>query len=133
MSIITRIQKDHDEIKRYYQEYEKFRATGDWKEATKWYNQLAWGIAQHAATEELVLYPFMEKHAIGNVAQNRLELQTVKEDIVKLESMEVRQIEFQELLRKAMNVLENHMAHEVSSLESTFFDVLDRCWFSSHS
>lgn len=112
MSLITRIQKDHEQITNFYQEYEKFRAALSWDEATRWYNQFAWEVARHSASEEVVVYPFMEKHAIGNVAQNRLEHQLVKEDLAKIQSLDIQRPEFHALMQKVIKALEDHMANE---------------------
>lgn len=112
MSIITHITKDHDEAKSFYREYTKFRASNNYHDATKWYNQLIWEIARHSVAEELVLYPFLEEQKFGDVAENLREHQEVKENLAKLEKMNIQDIEFDKLLRLTMTSLEEHMARE---------------------
>jgi len=43
----------------YYDEYVK--AKGDPAQQTRWSNQLIWEVARHAVSEELVVYPLMER------------------------------------------------------------------------
>ena len=56
-----------------------------------WANQLRWEVARHAAGEEIVVYPLMEKHlgAEGTrlADEDRAEHQTVKELLYQLESL----------------------------------------------
>lgn len=42
--------------------YDRIKATNDEAEKVQWRNQLTWTIARHAISEELTLYPAMEKH-----------------------------------------------------------------------
>jgi len=46
----------------YYDEY--VRSKGDPAQQTRWSNQLIWEVARHAVSEELVVYPLMER-ALG--------------------------------------------------------------------
>jgi iron-sulfur cluster repair protein YtfE (RIC family) len=139
MSIITRIKKDHQEIKNFYAEYEKFRDAVAWDDARQWYNQFAWEVARHSASEEVVLYPYMEKHAVGNVAQNRMEHQVVKENLARLETLNVNQQEFHDLMRRLFMALEDHMQTEetielpaLSNVASiNRLDSLGKCPFAS--
>lgn len=44
----------------YYDQYVK--STGDADAQDRWARQLIWEVARHAVSEELVIYPLMEKH-----------------------------------------------------------------------
>ena len=46
-----------------YGYHDNFKATvGDADAQQRWVNQLFWEVARHAAGEELIVYPLMEKH-----------------------------------------------------------------------
>lgn len=42
--------------------YEKIKSAPDLETKTRWRNQLTWTLARHAISEELTVYPAMEKH-----------------------------------------------------------------------
>jgi hemerythrin superfamily protein len=46
-----------------FDEYADYlRSATDAAEKVRWRNQLTWSVARHALSEELTLYPAMEKH-----------------------------------------------------------------------
>jgi iron-sulfur cluster repair protein YtfE (RIC family) len=112
MSLISQITKDHNEVKNFYKEYEKYRKANDFVEAKKWYNQFAWEVARHSAAEELVVYPIMQKHNIAGIEQNLSEHQEVKEKLARTEALDIENTEFQTIMQTVMNSLEEHMSNE---------------------
>lgn len=46
----------------YYEEYNKAVDAKDNDAASRWARQLTWEVARHAAGEEIIVYPLMEKH-----------------------------------------------------------------------
>ncbi|KAG9043844.1 hypothetical protein FS842_001697, partial [Serendipita sp. 407] len=59
-TLIEAIKADHQEMYDYYDEY--IRAEGDIDAQGKWGRLLTWEVARHAAGEEIVVYPLIEKH-----------------------------------------------------------------------
>ena len=58
-SISQAIGNDHKGIDRYIDE---LRGAKTLQEQVEWRNALAWRLARHAISEELTMYPAMEKH-----------------------------------------------------------------------
>lgn len=58
-TISEAIGADHQLFDDYY---ENIKNTTDDAAKVRWRNQLTWTIARHAISEELTLYPAMEKH-----------------------------------------------------------------------
>ena len=58
-SISDAVTKDHRELEEYYNNI--LNAT-DADTQTRWQNQFTWELARHSISEELVVYPAMEKY-----------------------------------------------------------------------
>ena len=108
-TIINEIVKDHNEIKAFYNEYDKHYRNPNYHEAKKWYNQLAWEVARHSVSEEVVLYPWMAKQTKIDVEKNKMQHQGVKEKFAQLEKLNVDDASFHSLLKSAMQDLLAHM------------------------
>ncbi|KZV99650.1 hypothetical protein EXIGLDRAFT_640372 [Exidia glandulosa HHB12029] len=110
------IKEDHDEMYQYWSAYKKAYAAKDVDTATKWVNQLRWEVARHAAGEEIVVYPLMEKN-LGEKGKkladhDRSEHLQVKKDLVTLEGLQVGTTEFDTLMNKIMDHLKHHNDEE---------------------
>ncbi|KAK7691560.1 hypothetical protein QCA50_004959 [Cerrena zonata] len=111
-TLFQAIKEDHEEMYEYHDQYKRAREKGDVEAQTRWINQLRWEIARHAVGEEIVVYPLMEKH-LGEKGKkladhDREEHTRVKEDLYKLEGMQVSSAEFHELLTRMMADLHHH-------------------------
>ena len=58
-TISTAIGNDHRLIDSYA---ERIKSAATIQEKTEWRNQFTWALARHAVSEELTMYPAMEKH-----------------------------------------------------------------------
>lgn len=58
-TISEAISGDHKSLDEYA---DRIRSSTSVAEKTKWRNQLTWALARHAISEELTMYPAMEKH-----------------------------------------------------------------------
>ena len=58
-TISEAIGADHKLIDSYA---DKIKSSTTEQEATEWRNQFTWALARHAISEELTMYPAMEKH-----------------------------------------------------------------------
>ena len=58
-TISEAISGDHKSLDEYA---DKIRSSTSLEDKTKWRNQLTWALARHAISEELTMYPAMEKH-----------------------------------------------------------------------
>ena len=58
-TISEAIGNDHADIDTYYENIKNAKDDG---EKVRWRNQLTWTLARHAISEELTMYPAMEKH-----------------------------------------------------------------------
>ncbi|KAF8070169.1 hypothetical protein FPV67DRAFT_1412816 [Lyophyllum atratum] len=108
------IEKDHQEMYDFYDEYVKSAGNADAQE--RWATQLRWEIARHAIGEEIVVYPLMEQH-LGQQGtkladQDRADHQVVKESLYRLESLHPGSKEHGDLLKNVMDVLHRHNDHE---------------------
>ncbi|KAI9872314.1 MAG: hypothetical protein M1830_001239 [Pleopsidium flavum] len=112
-TISEAIGNDHKAIDRYI---DNLRNAPDIKTKTEWRNQLTWALARHAISEELTMYPAMEKHMgqegtdLTNV--DREQHQAVKEDLYKLQSMSPDDNLFVPLLDRLVDDLHRHIEHE---------------------
>ncbi|TEB30763.1 HHE domain-containing protein [Coprinellus micaceus] len=108
--LFNAVADDHQEMYQYYDEY--VRNKGNTEAQTKWSNQLIWEIARHAVGEEIVIYPLMERHlgqeGVKLADHDRDDHQFVKENLYKLESMNVGTPEYDGLLRSVMDHLHEH-------------------------
>lgn len=115
--------------------YEKIKSAPDLETKTKWRNQLTWTLARHAVSEELTLYPAMEKHLgqegieLTNVDRQQHQAvrsatpmlsicstnsKQVKEDLHMLQSLSPSNPEFMYLLERLMRDLHHHIEHEAN-------------------
>ncbi|EAU86663.1 HHE domain-containing protein [Coprinopsis cinerea okayama7 len=101
---------DHQEMYEYYDQYLKNR--GDKAAQQRWVNQLIWEIARHAVGEEIVIYPLMEQHlgakGVELADNDRRDHQFVKENLYKLENMEVGTENYDALLKTVIDHLRVH-------------------------
>ena len=58
-TITEAISADHKAIDGYA---EKIQSSSSLQEKIEWRNQFTWALARHAVSEELTMYPAMEKH-----------------------------------------------------------------------
>lgn len=58
-TISEAISTDHQALDLYA---DNIRSSTTLEDKTKWRNQLTWALARHAISEELTMYPAMEKH-----------------------------------------------------------------------
>lgn len=58
-TISEAIGNDHQAIDSYA---DKLKAASTLQEKIEWRNQFTWALARHAVSEELTMYPAMEKH-----------------------------------------------------------------------
>ncbi|KAL8955734.1 MAG: hypothetical protein Q9193_006523, partial [Seirophora villosa] len=58
-TISEAISEDHHALDLYA---DNIRSATSIEDKTKWRNQLTWALARHAISEELTMYPAMEKH-----------------------------------------------------------------------
>lgn len=128
--LLKNITQDHSEIRTYYKEYSKLRSELNFSEAKKWYNQFAWEVARHSAAEEIVLYPFLEQQQRYDVQKNIDQHQEVKQKLAQIESMDIQEKEFDNIVQSIMKSLEEHMkleeADELPDLEKAIsVDILD--------
>ncbi|KAL8766363.1 MAG: hypothetical protein Q9209_006833 [Squamulea sp. 1 TL-2023] len=132
-TISEAISADHKLLDQYA---DKIRSSTSLDDKIKWRNQLTWALARHAISEELTMYPAMEKH-LGEegmqltntdrdqhqavrmpvfsfcrfVADQYFDRQ-VKEDLYKLQSLSPASSEFTPLLDRLMTDLHEHIKHE---------------------
>ncbi|EJD45988.1 HHE domain-containing protein [Auricularia subglabra TFB-10046 SS5] len=129
-TLTAAIKEDHDEMYEYWTAYKKALAVRDIDMAQKWVNQLRWEVARHAAAEEIVVYPLMERN-LGEKGRkladhDRAEHQQVKTNLVTLERLEVGTPEFDRLMNQVMDHLKHHNDDEerddLPALEPTLGD-----------
>lgn len=58
-TISEAVSGDHKSLDEYA---DQIRLSTSLEDKTKWRNQLTWALARHAISEELTMYPAMEKH-----------------------------------------------------------------------
>ncbi|KAL8708417.1 MAG: hypothetical protein Q9220_006707 [cf. Caloplaca sp. 1 TL-2023] len=112
-TISEAISEDHKALDLYA---DKIRSSRTLDDKTKWRNQLTWALARHAISEELTMYPAMEKHLGEEGLQltntDREQHQAVKEDLYKLQSLSPSSDSFLPLLDRLMTDLHEHIKHE---------------------
>ncbi|KAK5015902.1 hypothetical protein LTR16_001365 [Cryomyces antarcticus] len=96
--------------------YEQIKAGTDLKTKTQWRNQLTWALARHAISEELTVYPAMEKHlgeeGLKLTNEDRAQHQAVKEDLNILQNLSPDDPKFDPLLERLMQDLHHHIEHD---------------------
>ncbi|KAI9705425.1 MAG: hypothetical protein M1836_006180 [Candelina mexicana] len=112
-TISEAISADHHAIDEMY---EKLKSAPDLDTKVRWRNQLTWTLARHAISEELTMYPAMEKHmgqeGIDLTNVDRQQHQAVKEDLQMLQNLSPSHPEFNYLLDRLMRDLHHHIEHE---------------------
>lgn len=133
-TISEAIGDDHKSIDSYAENIKKASSLDD---KIKWRNQFTWALARHAISEELTMYPAMEKHMgqegldLTNVDREQhqavsdppsppfptleppsLTLPQVKEDLYKLQSLSPSSPSFAPLLERLLTDLHTHIEHE---------------------
>ncbi|MCL6375731.1 hemerythrin domain-containing protein, partial [Pectobacterium atrosepticum] len=112
--LLQAITDDHREIEAFYDQY--LQNGGNTDAQQRWANQLTWEIARHSISEELVVYPLLEKvmadqgHVLAE--SDRDDHQFVKDRLKKLESIEVGTTAYNAILKDIMDHLEEHMRKE---------------------
>eukprot|EP01099_Mayorella_cantabrigiensis_P009007 TRINITY_DN958_c0_g1_i1.p1 TRINITY_DN958_c0_g1~~TRINITY_DN958_c0_g1_i1.p1 ORF type:complete len:193 (+),score=42.24 TRINITY_DN958_c0_g1_i1:116-694(+) len=115
-TLTEQLSKDHYDIQTYFREFEKYYNDANWTEAKKWYNQLAWEIARHTVSEEVIVYPWLEKHTQFNVENCKRQNQRLKENFAQLEKLNVEDPNFHPLLTTTMDLVFQHTEHEEKEL-----------------
>ncbi|KAK3080512.1 hypothetical protein LTS18_000629 [Coniosporium uncinatum] len=112
-TISEAIAADHQLFDDYY---ENIKSATDDGEKVRWRNQLTWTIARHAISEELTLYPAMEKHlgreGVLLTKTDKEQHQGVKDYLYKIQDMTPTDPKFWPLLDTLMDVLHHHIEHE---------------------
>ncbi|KAK5111472.1 hypothetical protein LTR62_004924 [Meristemomyces frigidus] len=95
---------------------DNLRKTSDDAAKVRWRNLLTWTVARHAISEELVLYPAMEKtlgdEGVRLSKTDKEQHQGVKEYLYKLQDLSPVVPEFAPLLDTLMDLLHHHIEHE---------------------
>jgi hypothetical protein len=109
------IREDHNEARALLN---KYKESSNREEALKWYHQFVWLLTRHAIAEELIFYPLLrEKVTNGQVLadidieQHRI----IKEDLVRIQSLDVNSPEFEQNVRIMWEDLIKHMEKEEST------------------
>lgn len=114
-TISDAIGDDHKGIDHYADE---LKAAKTLQEQIEWRNAFTWRLTRHAISEELTMYPAMEKHlgAEGLELTNtdRAQHQAVKEDLYKLQTMPPDSPEFFPLFERLLTDLHTHIEHEAN-------------------
>jgi hypothetical protein len=112
LSIVEQLKREHKEIKIYFKQYEDHFLNKNFVEAQKWFNQFAWALTRHMICEEIVVYPWFEQNSMYNINHNRNEHQEVKENLHKLDAMEVTNPSSYPIAKKTFEAVFAHIAHE---------------------
>lgn len=115
----------------YHDQYKRAWDRSDIDAQARWARQLTWEIARHAVGEEIVVYPLMEQH-LGEQGKKLADhdreehqvrychsmthrsdvyarvLQSVKEQLYKLESLQPGSAEYHTLITTIMESLHHH-------------------------
>ncbi|KAI4198738.1 MAG: hypothetical protein LQ348_001986 [Seirophora lacunosa] len=112
-TISEAISEDHHALDLYA---DNIRSATSIEDKTKWRNQLTWALARHAISEELTMYPAMEKHfgeeGLQLTNKDREQHHAVKEDLYQLQSLSPSSDTFSPLLDRLMTDLHEHIQHE---------------------
>ncbi|KAF1343628.1 HHE domain-containing protein [Delphinella strobiligena] len=96
--------------------YDNIKAEKDDAAKVRWRNELTWTVARHAISEELTLYPAMEKH-LGEIGvelskTDKEQHQGVKNQLAEIQDMSPLDSGFNEKLDNLMDLLHHHIEHE---------------------
>ncbi|KAK2009903.1 HHE domain-containing protein [Colletotrichum eremochloae] len=107
------IKEDHRELEAYHKH---IITSTDMNEQARFQNIFIWEVARHAISEELVVYPVLEKHVADGKAladRDRAEHQTVKEKLYKFQKLKPNWDEdFEPTLNSLMEDLRRHIKEE---------------------
>ncbi|KAL7815154.1 hemerythrin HHE cation binding domain-containing protein [Trichoderma gracile] len=106
------IVKDHRELEDYYN---RITQSKDLDEQTRYQNQFVWELARHSISEELVVYPVLEKSIINGqqIAQkDRQEHQKVKEKLYEFQKLSAKDPDFIPTLKSLYTDLKQHIREE---------------------
>ncbi|CZR63405.1 related to HHE domain protein [Phialocephala subalpina] len=96
--------------------YENLKLSSNTKDKVKWRNMLTWKLARHAISEELTVYPAMEKHPGEEgkaLTKDDFEQHfAVKKDLYTLQSLSPADPKFSPFLEQLMHDLHFHIDHE---------------------
>jgi hemerythrin superfamily protein len=112
--VLQTIRDDHRAIEAFYNQ--AISHIGDKDGYTRWSNQFMWQVGRHSISEELTVYPELEKH-LGEPGRHmaesdRGEHQYVKDRLKMLESMESMSEGHIAMLKDVMDHLKTHMKEE---------------------
>jgi hemerythrin superfamily protein len=110
------IKEDHDEMYRYYAMFEKALKDNDPDAVGRWGNQLRWEVARHAAGEEIVVYPLLEKH-LGDEGkrladEDREQHLQVKKLLKDAENYDAGSLELTNIIKEVIEHLKPHNESE---------------------
>jgi hemerythrin superfamily protein len=115
-TLLQAVTEDHQEMYEYHEKYLEAKKANNLDEQKRWVRQMIWVIARHAVSEELVVYPLMEKHlgAKGKewADKDREEHHEVKKLLSKLESLKVGTPEYDQTIAGLMKHLHEHNQSE---------------------
>ncbi|KAL0930454.1 hhe domain protein [Colletotrichum truncatum] len=106
------IKEDHRELEAYYQ---RIIDSTDLDAQTRFQNLFVWELARHSISEELVIYPALEKEVSGGKAladKDRSEHQTVKEKLYKFQKLKSSDPDFLPTIESLMKDLKEHIKEE---------------------
>lgn len=113
MIVMANSISDHRSLDEYYENIKKAEDEGA---KVRWRNQFTWTLARHAISEELTLYPAMEKHlgeeGVMLTKTDKEQHQDVKEHLAEIQDMAPSDPKFMPLLDDLMEVLHHHIEHE---------------------
>jgi len=110
------IKEDHDEMYRYYTMFEKALKDNDPDAVGRWGNQLRWEVARHAAGEEIVVYPLMEKYmgaeGLRLANEDREQHLQVKKLLQDAENYDAGSLELTNIMKEVIEHLKPHNESE---------------------
>ncbi|KAK2028025.1 hypothetical protein LX32DRAFT_673778 [Colletotrichum zoysiae] len=111
------IKEDHRELGAYHRH---ILDCTDMDEQARFQNLFIWELARHAISEELVVYPVLERDVADGKAladRDRAEHQAVKEKLYKFQKMRPEDWDFEPALESLMEDLRRHIREEEEDLE----------------
>ncbi|KZL79361.1 hhe domain protein [Colletotrichum incanum] len=106
------IKEDHRELEAYHKH---IVTSTDVDEQARFQNLFIWELARHSISEELVVYPVLEKEILDGKAiadRDRADHQTVKEKLYKFQNLASQDPEFLPTLESLMKDLRRHIKEE---------------------
>ncbi|CAI2180813.1 6266_t:CDS:2, partial [Funneliformis geosporum] len=108
--------EDHSVIKSLWKRFQEEKSDN---ERQKIANTILREVSIHSATEEIIVYPLVEKHLAegkDTADHNRNEHLQIKKDLYKLDSMKIGDEGYNELLKKVMDEFYEHSTKEETDL-----------------